>query len=79
MGCIIIMMFYFLVWMFVCSCGRESIRNHVAVGTISSILEGILKIKIYFPSVLHAYTHFEALRDRLMLLIVFNVATTLLF
>ena len=54
----------FLLGLDVCLFLRESIRNHVAVGTICTILECILKVKIDFPSVLHAYSHFEALSDR---------------
>eukprot|EP00795_Rhopilema_esculentum_P004137 gene4136-20321_t len=48
----------------VCAFLRESTVNHVAIGTICNILQGLWKIKIDFQKVFTAYAHFEALSDR---------------
>eukprot|EP00795_Rhopilema_esculentum_P016114 gene16114-7464_t len=42
----------------------ESTVNHVAIGTICNILQGLWKIKIDFQKVFTAYAHFEALSER---------------
>ena len=54
----------FLLGLDVCLYIRESLKNHVAVGTLCNILAGIQNVKLDQHTIIDAYNHFEALTDR---------------
>ena len=54
----------FLIGLDFCNLLRECLKNHMAVGKICAIAEGLLKTKLDSNLILNSYLHFESLSNR---------------